>query len=150
ERPVSTDTRKIEIGHIYDLLVYVHYFIDSVLALGTHLRQMNVMERYRVAAVLGSVYSFHGPFCAAIPFISRGIRYGERSLAVRQSLNDRWGIAQSYHFMSITLGMAGRWQECIEYGNYAEVEFRQLGDWWEWILSIINVGRVLVFTGQWD
>lgn len=144
------DLRLREIAQIYTQLTYVYYFTDSVRSFTYHLRSLNFVESHNVIDEIGHAYSTHGPVMGMVPWFTRGIRYAQKSLILRQALGDRWGTAQSRHFLMLVMGNAGQWEEGIKVGRIAESEFQQLGDRWELVTLVVNIGYNYAYLGQWD
>ncbi len=130
------------VGHAY-------WFERGVVAtLATHLRGMNLAERYPSTPELAQSYSEHAPAMSLLPYFSRGIEYANRSLAVRKELGDVWGQAQSLHFHGIVLYAASRFEECIEKCREAIRLFDQTGDYWELNMARYQLSASLYRLGD--
>jgi serine phosphatase RsbU (regulator of sigma subunit)/tetratricopeptide (TPR) repeat protein len=146
----STDARVREIGKLWGQLSYAYYFTDSFRALVTHLRHMNFLESHYLKDQLAQAYANHGPAAAIINWYSRALKYGFKSLALRQELDDRWGTARSRTYLAVTLGSSGAWAAGLEQGLLAESEFAKIGDRSELIILRINIAYQYMLLGQWD
>ncbi|MDX6555764.1 MAG: hypothetical protein QOD86_1959, partial [Miltoncostaeaceae bacterium] len=117
---------------IYSRLAYCYWFKRGAIpTLWAHLREMNLAERYPPTAELAQAYSEHAPVMTMIPLFGRGMRYAERSLAIRRTLGDLWGQGQSLHFLGTGLYGAGRFEECIDSCRSAVRLLERTGDRWE-------------------
>ena len=74
---------------LYSRLAYVYWFCaGKVPCAWAHLREMNLAERYPPSLELAQAYSEHAPVMTMAPWYSRGLRYAQRSLAIRRELGD--------------------------------------------------------------
>ena len=92
---------------------------------------MNLAERYPPTPELAQAYSEHAPVMTMIPWFSRGMKYAEKSLAIRTGAGDVWGRGQSLHFQGVVLYAASRYRECIEKCREAVTLLDRTGDCWE-------------------
>jgi signal transduction histidine kinase len=117
---------------LYSRLAHAYWFARGKTACAwTHLRGMNLAERYPPSAELAQAYSEHAPVMTMLPWFERGIRYAERSLAIRRALGDVWGQGQSLHFYGIVLYSASRFAESLEKCHEAVRLLERTGDRWE-------------------
>ena len=117
---------------LYSRMAYLYWFHSGKVSCAwAHLRGMNLAERYRRSAELGQAYSEHAPVMTIIPWYSRGIRYAQRSLAIRQSLGDVWGQGQSLAFTGVAEYAASRYVASAEHCEQASRLLRRTGDQWE-------------------
>jgi len=117
---------------LYSRLAYVYWFsAGKVPCAWAHLREMNLAERYPPTPELAQAYSEHAPVMTMVPWYSRGLRYGQRSLAIRRDLGDVWGQGQSLGFCGTVLYAATRYRECIEQCREAVRLLERTGDRWE-------------------
>ncbi|MDQ3107633.1 MAG: protein kinase, partial [Actinomycetota bacterium] len=117
---------------VYSDLAYSYWFgRGRVPTAWTHLRGMNLAERYPPGPELAQAYSEHAPVTTMVPWYSRGIDYAQRSLAIREELGDVWGQGQSLHFYGVVLYAASRYTECIEKCRRAIRLLQRTGDQWE-------------------
>ncbi len=117
---------------IHSRLAHTYWFSrGSLPTLWTHLRGMNLAERYPPSAELAQAYSEHAPVMTLIPWFERGIRYSERSLQIRRDLGDIWGEGQSLHFLGALLYSASRFEECIARCREGVRLLDRTGDRWE-------------------
>jgi signal transduction histidine kinase/tetratricopeptide (TPR) repeat protein len=119
-------------ARLYSRLAYAYWFGRGPLnSAWVHLRELNLVERYPPTRELGQAWSGHAPIMSAIPLFGRAIAYGQRSLALRRKLGDRWGQAQSRNFLGFALYAASRYHDCLEQCTQAATSFEQMGDRWE-------------------
>jgi signal transduction histidine kinase/tetratricopeptide (TPR) repeat protein len=117
---------------LYSRLAHAYWFgRGKVACLWTHLRGMNLAERYPPTAELAQAYSEHAPVMTMLPWFRRGIAYAERSLAIRRSLGDLWGQGQSLHFYGVVLYAASRFAESMDRCHEAVKLLERTGDRWE-------------------
>jgi tetratricopeptide (TPR) repeat protein len=103
----------------------------KVATLWTHLRSLNIAERYPPTAELAQAYSEHAPAMMLIPLHRRGVRYAQLSHAIRVRLGDRWGQGQSLHFWGAGLYAASAYEASLTRMQEALEVLEQTGDWWE-------------------
>ncbi len=119
-------------ARLFDNLTLTYWFSRSMeMVLWSHLRQMNLAERYPPTQELGRTYSFHAITMTAIPLAQRGINYAQRAFEISVDAGDLWGQgkARSYHtFACIVLA---RFQEGLRTGAEAVRLLEQAGDVWE-------------------
>jgi signal transduction histidine kinase/tetratricopeptide (TPR) repeat protein len=119
-------------ARLYSRLAYAYWFSAGRLrCLWAHLRGLNLAERYPPGPELAQAYSEHAPVMTMIPAFARGLRYAERSLAIRRQVRDLWGQGQSLHFHGVVLYAASRFEECIEKCREAVRLMERTGDLWE-------------------
>ncbi|MDA1052332.1 MAG: DUF2791 family P-loop domain-containing protein [Planctomycetota bacterium] len=130
--------RQLLIIRLHNRLAYAYFFErGQFLCLWTHLRGMNLAERFPPTLELAHTYSSHAPVMGLVAFFSRGIRYAEKSLAMYTSLGDLWGQGLALSFNGIVLYAASRFEECIEKCQGAIKVLERAGDLWE-----VNAARV--------
>ena len=133
---VDADNQLLVI-RLHNRLAYAYWFeCGKVPCPWTHLRGMNLAERYPPTPELAQAYSIHAPVMSLIASFSRGVAYAQKSLAAYKSLDDRWGQGQSLHFYGTVLYAASRFEECIEKCREAVRLLERTGDFWE-----VNVAR---------
>ena len=125
---------------LHNRLTYAYFFGRGQIAcLGTHLRGMNLAERFPPTPELAHAYSIHAPVMSLVGFYIRGIAYAQESLSIYKSLGDWWGQGQALNFHGIVLYYASRYEECIEKCREAVRVLERAGDLWE-----VNAARVHV------
>ncbi|MGH9178264.1 MAG: EAL domain-containing protein [Acidimicrobiales bacterium] len=133
-RPLDGDgaARELLAVRIYSRLAYVYWFHSGKLRCGwSHLREMNLAERYPPTPELAQAYSEHAPVMTMVPWYARGIAYAERSFAIRAELGDLWGQGQSLGFKAAALYSASRYQEAAQLAQEAVRLLDRTGDRWE-------------------
>lgn len=98
--------------------------------LWSHLRGLNLAERFQPSSELADVYSEHAPGMSLLPLFGRAIRYVEKSLALRRQFRDVWGEGQTLNYYSCVLYYASRFSECIEKGRESARLLKRTGDYW--------------------
>lgn len=119
-------------ARLFDDLTITYWFSRSMeLVLWSHLRQLNLAERYAPTQEMGKAFAFHAITMTAIPLAARGIEYAKRAYQISVDAGDLWGQgkARSYHtFACIVLA---RFQEGLQTGAEAVRKLEQAGDVWE-------------------
>ncbi len=117
---------------LFSRLAYVYWFHrGKIHCMWSHLREMNLAERYPPTAELAQAYSEHAPVMTMLPWFSRGIAYAARSLAIREDRGDVWGQGQSLNFYGVALYASARFDECIERCGASVRLLARAGDRWE-------------------
>ncbi len=125
---------------LYSRLAYVYWFLSGKLrCLWTHLRNLNLSERYAPTSELAQAYAEHGPVISLVPNFPRAFRYVERSLEIRRELGDVWGQGPLLHYYGIVLYAASQFSRCIEKCQQAIDLLDRTGDFWE-----VNMARYQV------
>ncbi len=133
----------------YSRLAHVYWFTRGpVPTLWTHLREMNLVERYPPTRELAQAYSEHAPVMTLLPWISRGIEYVRRSHRIRTELRDVWGQGQSLNFCTIVLFTAGRYEEASERAREAISVLERTGDRWELNIARIHLAYCFLRQGR--
>ena len=117
---------------MYSRLAYVYWFSTGKIPCAwSHLRGMNLAERYPPSLELAQAYSEHAPVMTMAPWYARGLTYARRSYEIRRDLGDVWGQGQSLNFHGVVLYAASRYRECIEQCQEAVRLLERTGDRWE-------------------
>jgi tetratricopeptide (TPR) repeat protein len=119
-------------SRFYGRLGYAWWFERGKLAtLWTHLRSLNLAERYRPTPEMAQAYSEHAPAMMLLPWHRRGVRFAQRSHEIRVRLGDRWGQGQSLHFWGAGLYAASDFDRSLERMREALELLESTGDQWE-------------------
>jgi diguanylate cyclase (GGDEF)-like protein/PAS domain S-box-containing protein len=117
---------------LHSRLAYLYWFHSGkVPCAWSHLRGLNLAERYPPSSELAQAYSEHAPALTMVPWFSRALAYVQRSLEIRRDLGDVWGQGQSRGFAGVTLYAASRFEEGAEACREALRLLEQTGDRWE-------------------
>ena len=131
-RSVDRGATDLLASRFHGRLGYAWWFERGKIAtLWTHLRSMNLAERYPPTAELARAYSEHAPAMMLIPWHRRGVRYARQSHAIRAQLGDRWGQGQSLHFWGAGLYAASEYDASLTRMREALELLEQTGDQWE-------------------
>ncbi|MEO5678098.1 MAG: AAA family ATPase, partial [Acidimicrobiales bacterium] len=131
-RTVAGQEREFLAMRMYSRLAYVYWFhAGKVPCAWTHLRGLNLAERYPPTPELAQACSEHAPVMTMAPWTTRGIAYARRSHEIRRSLGDVWGQGQSLGFYGVVLYAASRYAETIEQCQEAVRLLERTGDRWE-------------------
>lgn len=137
------------IWKICSRLAYAYWFVRSKQeVLCSHLRGMNLAERYLPTAELAQAYAEHAPAMSLIPMSRRGISYARKSLRIRTDQNDIWGQGQSMHCLAIALYCAANYEECIDVGQRSVRILERAGDFWEKHTAQYQVAASLYRLGR--
>ncbi|MCU1594198.1 MAG: Sensory box histidine kinase [Frankiales bacterium] len=134
---------------LYSRLAYLYWFHSGkVPCAWSHLRGLNLAERYPPSSELGQAYSEHAPVMTMIPWFRRALRYAQRSLEIRRDLGDVWGQGQSLGFAGVTLYAASRFAEGEEACRESLRLLEQTGDRWESNTAGWNLAMCLHRKGE--
>ncbi len=134
---------------IYSRLAYVSWFSSGkFMCAWSHLRGLNLAERYPPSAELGQACSEHAPVMTMLPWFERSLRYARRSLEVRRARNDPWGQGQSQSFAGVTLYAASRYDEAVDACREAIRLLESTGDQWEVNTASWNLALCLYRKGD--
>ncbi len=150
-REGGTDTCRMDLmrARIYDGLAYPYWFTASpIQMLWTHLRHVNLAERYPDSQELGRAYAFHAITMTAIPLAERGARYADRSYEIHGETGDRLGQGKARSFQTFSLLALGKFKEGVESGREAVDLLTQAGDVWEANMARIILSQPLYFLGD--
>ncbi len=141
--------KQLLIIRLHNRLTYAYWFKrGQIPCLWSHLRGMNLAERYSPTLELAQAYSIHAPVMSLVPYFSRGIAYAQKSLVIYKSLGDLWGQGQSLHFYGIVLYVASRYQEAIEKLREAVRLLERTGDYWEVNIALYHTALSLYRLGD--
>ena len=148
-RTLREDATDLLAVRFYNRLAYAYWFRrGKIPCLWSHLRAVNVAERYPPTEELAHAYSSHGPALTLIGWFSRAIAYVEKSLQIRTDLGNVWGRGQSLHFYGVVLYTASRFAACLERCREADALLAQTGDPWERSIARWQVAGSLYRLGR--
>jgi signal transduction histidine kinase len=148
-RSLEGAERELLAMRLHSRLAHAYWFgRGKIPCAWTHLRGLNLAERYPPTAELAQAYSEHAPVMTMLPAFARGITYAEKSLAIRRSLGDVWGQGQSLHFYGVVLYGASRFEACIEKCREAMRLLERTGDRWELNTAAWHVAFSLYRLGR--
>ncbi|PVG83185.1 ATPase [Nocardioides gansuensis] len=137
-------------AHIHTRRVYEWWFVRSPIWV-----LLGVLRSARFANVSGGMreraqaYSSAAVISGTAPLLAPlALRLVERSLQLRQSAGDGWGIAQSHHFRGFVLYAANRYEEAIEAFDAAVAAFDIFGDRWEQVAAMWQKALCLARLGR--
>ncbi len=134
---------------IYSRLAYVYWFSSGkFMCAWSHLRGLNLAERYPESDELGQACSEHAPVMTMLPWYDRSLRYARRSLEIRRARNDPWGQGQSHGFAGVTLYAASRFDEGVDACREAIRLLLSTGDQWEVNTASWNLAMCLYRKGE--
>jgi signal transduction histidine kinase/predicted ATPase/CheY-like chemotaxis protein len=116
--------------------------------LWAHFRNINMGEHFQPSPELAQAYSEHGPAMTVVGYFSRGVRYAERAIKMREQLGDTWGTGQSMVFLGITLFAASRYEECIDSCRRAIRILERMGDYWQIHMARYQIAASLYYLGD--
>ncbi|QDU57938.1 ATP-binding protein [Aeoliella mucimassa] len=124
------------------------YSKQQMLMLWSHLRNINMGEKYMPSEALAQAYSEHGPAMTVVGYFSRAVRYAKRGIKMRDELNDTWGRGQSLVFLGITLFAASRYRECIDSCRAAIRILERMGDYWQIHMARYQIAASMYYLGE--
>jgi tetratricopeptide (TPR) repeat protein len=131
-RPLEKAANDLLASRFYGRLGYAWWFErGKVATLWTHFRSLNLSERYPPTAELAQAYSEHAPAMMLVPWHRRGVRYAQRSHAIRVQLGDGWGQGQSLHFWGAGLYAGSEYEASLLRMRESLELLEQTGDRWE-------------------
>ncbi len=131
-RPLEDGRMELLASRLHGRLGYAWWFERNKLAtLWTHFRSLNLAERYPPTPELAQAYSEHAPAMMLVPWHRRGVRFAQRSHAIRVQLGDLWGQGQSLHFWGAGLYAASEFALSLERMREALELLERTGDRWE-------------------
>jgi tetratricopeptide (TPR) repeat protein len=131
-RDLGSGATDLLASRLQSRLGYAWWFERGKIAtLWTHFRSLNLAERYPPSPELAQAYSEHAPAMMLIPWHRRGIRYAQRSHAIRVQLGDLWGQGQSLHFWGAGLYASSAFGASLERMREALELLERTGDQWE-------------------
>ncbi len=147
-RRMPTEAEKLSLRMLSLLTHGCWYTRTKIQCLWSHLRVLNLAERFPPTLELAQAYSEHAPVMCLIPMFSRAIRYAERSLALRKSFGDVWGQGQSLNYHSCVLYAAARYRECVDKAREAIRLLERTGDYWQVHIARYQVAASLLRLGD--
>lgn len=146
--PLPIPDVELLVLRLHTRLAYCFYFRGSIQALWAHLRAMNLAERFPPTPDLAQAYANHGSAMTTFPWISRALRYSNRSRAICRSLGELWGEGQALHNHGAILYVASRYREAIEVSREARVLLERVGDRWEYNDALVVEALALLRLGE--
>ncbi|MBV9124793.1 MAG: AAA family ATPase, partial [Planctomycetes bacterium] len=149
-RPLKGAEEDLLAVRLHSRLGYTYWFtLGNLATLWTHLREMNLAECYPPTPELAQVYSEHAPVMSLIPpLFRRGIRYAEKSLAIRRQFGDLWGQGQTLHFHGLVLYAASQFAEGNSRCREAVRLLERMGDVWEMNIARFQIAFNLYRLGE--
>lgn len=148
-RPDTPTNEELLVWRLHSRLAHGYWFVrGKVHVLWTHLRGMNLGERYAPTLELAQSYSEHAPAMSLIPWNSRGLQYARKSLQIRRDLGDLWGQGQSLGYHGIVHYCAGDFEKSVERGLEGVRLLERTGDFWEVHIARYQVAAALFRLGR--
>ncbi|MFM9961022.1 MAG: serine/threonine-protein kinase PknK [Planctomycetaceae bacterium] len=127
-------------ARIYENLTLTYWFTRGMkFVLWSHMRQMNLAERYPPSPELGKTYAFHAIAMTGLPLARRGINYAERAYQISVDNGDLWGQGKARSFHTFSCIVLASFQEGIRTGSEAIRLLEGAGDIWE-----ANMARMIM------
>ncbi len=134
---------------LHSRLAYLYWFYSGkVTCAWTHLRGLNLAERYPRSAELGQAYSEHAPVMTMVPLFGRALKYARHSQEIRQAEGDVWGQGQSLSFAGVALYAASKFDEAEAACREAIRLLESTGDQWEVNTAGWNLAMCLYRKGR--
>ncbi len=130
-------------------LAHGYWYCRSPLhTLWAHLRNLNLAERYTTTPELGLAYAEHAPAIALVGLHHRAKNYAEKSLRIRQDLNDLSGQAQAIHYHGIVQYGCAEYQQSIKKCREAIRLLERTGDYWQVHIARYQIAAALYHLGD--
>jgi two-component system sensor kinase len=133
-RDANTKNGRLDLirTRLLDEFTYVCWFsLGMELCLWSHLRQLNLAERYPPSRELAKVYSFHSIVMTGLPYPTRGTEYALRSNKIWKDHGDLWGQGTSLSHHTFTYFVLGQPAKAIETSSRGVELLEQAGEVWE-------------------
>jgi two-component system sensor kinase len=133
-RPGNTTACRMDLvrARLFDRFTYVCWYSRGMeMTLWSHLRQMNLAERYSPSAELAKAYQFHAIVMTGLPLVARGVKYAKRSRDIWVDRGDRWGEGTSQSYQTLALSVSGQFSDGAKTSARAIELLDQSGDVWE-------------------
>jgi tetratricopeptide (TPR) repeat protein len=131
-RPLEAAGSDLLASRFYGRLGYAWWFERGKIAtLWTHLRSLNLAERYGPTPELARAYSEHAPAMMLVPWHKRGIRFAQKSHSITVRLGDLHGQGRALHFWGAGLYAASAFEASLARMREAMDLLEQAGDRWE-------------------
>jgi two-component system sensor kinase len=148
-KPLSGVEKELLVVRLHNRLAYAYWFgSGQIQCLWTHLRGMNLAERYPPTLELAQAYSSHAPVMSLVAYFSRGLAYAEKSFSIYKSLGDVWGQGQSISFHGIVFYTASRFEEALDRFREAVRLLERTGDYWEVNIARYHIANTLYRMGD--
>lgn len=150
-KDAHSERGKLELfrASLYDGLGYPYFFLRGpVPTLWTHLRHMNLAERYAPGPELGRAYAYHAVVMTAFPMAERGQRYAARAFEIHKDKGDRLGMGKACSYRGMSLMTLGRFREATESAREAARLLDEAGDVWEANMARIMLTYPLYYLGE--
>ncbi|MBN2159650.1 MAG: AAA family ATPase [Spirochaetes bacterium] len=127
------------LGRLALALTWSYVLSDILKFLLLTLRALNVAER-RIGRSMETAMAMGGyaTMLSAIPMFERSMRHQERALAMREEVNDRWGVAQSLQWIGFCHQWKADYHKALEYYRESAQIFKKIGDVREYGMSVFG------------
>ncbi len=117
---------------LLDHFTLTNWFTQPMpMVLWSHLRGMNVAERYPPSQELGQTYAFHAITMTGIPMAGRGIAYAKKAHQISLDNGDLWGQGKARAYHTFSCIVLARFNEGVRTGSEAVRLLEEAGDVWE-------------------
>jgi transcriptional regulator with GAF, ATPase, and Fis domain len=134
----EASTRDREIALFYQSLCMLFVVSDYVKFFWGTLRLLNFTRR-RIGASkeLANAISWYAMVFMAIPWISRCLHHHDRALAIKQSIGDRAGVAESHNWLGFAHSIEAGWEEALRHLTLAREICQSIGDYFQ-LVHVLN------------
>ncbi len=147
-RRQPTDVERLKLQLLSNLAHGYWYCRSPLHTLWAHLKNLNLAERYLITPELGLAYAEHAPAISLVGMHSRARKYAEKSLSIRQQLDDLSGQAQSLHYHGIVLYAGSEYQQAIKKCRDAIRLLERTGDYWQVHIARYQIAASLYRLGD--
>jgi signal transduction histidine kinase/CheY-like chemotaxis protein/tetratricopeptide (TPR) repeat protein len=113
-----------------------------------HLHGFNLAERYLPTPELAQCYAEHAPGLTLVGWLTRAIKYAEKSLQLRREFGDLAGQGQSLHYYGVVLYTDSQYAKCIERCRDAIRFLDHTGDFWQVHIARYQIAASLYRLGD--
>jgi signal transduction histidine kinase/CheY-like chemotaxis protein len=147
-RRQPNDVERLRLQLLSNLAHGYWYCRSPLHTLWAHLKNLNLAEQYLTTPELGLAYAEHAPAISLIGMHRRARRYAEKSLRIREQLNDLSGQAQSLHYHGIVLYAGSEYQQSIMKCRDAIRLLERTGDYWQVHIARYQIAASLYRLGD--
>ncbi len=151
-RPGSKNKEKyIKIQSFYYTLCWTYVLSDVGMAIylafrGVNLATVNNSRSRELALTWGGLANIF----MSIPLFSLSNKYHARSIALREELNDRIGLGQSYQWRGYEKEFEGDYEQALHYFNKAMDTFRGIGDIKEQSMTLNGLVHIRYYLSEYE
>ncbi len=118
-----------QIASIFVVLNWVYLLTDNLSFIHVILKGINFTARFLgISGELATFWSGYGGALMTLPMFKLSEKYLNKSLNMHETLENDWGIAQTYQVMGYHHELKGEYEQSLKYFNDSMDKFSKLGD----------------------